>query len=1291
MIAQATTVFSPHPFVHFLGWFLVHSLWQAILIAAVTALLLISLRRRSANLRYIVGCIALMLMLAAPLLSTICFSPTPNATKPNRSATPVVRRITPQTYAFNEGPRPAIPPRSYEVTLVPQRRFVARDPLVEAFANTWSRFMQSTSAVAQSLVPWFPWMVGLWSAGCSLLAARLIAGLRTVSKLRASGQPLQDERCQTILARLQATMQIRSVVRLLESPLATVPAVIGWLRPIVLMPASMSSGLTISELESLLAHELAHIRRHDYLLNVIQSLAETILFFHPLVWWLSRVVRTERENCCDDMAVMVCGNRIAFARALARMEELRSQRSAFALAASGGSLLARIRRVVGQDTRGGSTWIRTSAAVLVALGGLVATVGVALASSGALQANTIPLHRVTSQNFGTSVSPQTSSTDPTVERPKDDESPPPIIVIGEDDGRVTECYAAAQPGGRSVPELIEHFALSLPQDPAEWQGRIVNQETIVSAQARWHIGTGMDADEVNFSLPEGSGMRALFVAEKIEIEQGQTKTLVKVTDGHVDLIDAVGVTRATASADGGAKTLLVELTTSAREGTIVMRTDQKDCPVQVRMITETGAPADEKDPPHGAIRYQIQPSEGDVPDPVRMKMQWHYDLKQLVEDSRTEDKLFSNLGNGVAVPFFSITERMTARGISRDEAVAQLRAESDSRRSLSVDGTANSQSKVKHSSQSENKSHAPPLWKMLLWVKQSNDRQRLNTDPSTELDSREPDNPDEWGPRPKQGDLRARLTLQTEKPIAGQPLRLKLEIKNFGILPQEFDPQDYYPFRSILVTRVDGQPDFFIGPTPQTIGHLKMCDPGETVTVWEGVDAAELYMLEEGNYTIEAGVRWKGNEFMPSSNVVHVNVLAGEMPPFKQLVLSLQKTLPKDWRLSSGHSAISLSHSPTNLKADVTSIQIWFTTDKLPDELERIDGNDQPIVHYLGKHDLGFANVMATKRAPELWPDYLNDVCNALGFDKKSLQDPNQSLKESTQTQQNPEAKQKQDAEVFNPYKLWSATGRVTDGEGKPIAGAVVRAHCGMGTLRETGSATTDNDGKYTLQFGPGIWSEDKVNLQAATISVQLDGHFEKNLHRQGDLLAANKLPETEIGWGGRKAEDVFLPGKPKTLDFVLLPAARLLGTVLDQDGKKMKGVRVSLTGPKMPPSSSVVAQTKTNENGKFEIDDIPTGFAYQILVEPVKAEPPWLAWSSPPIEFTADNYDQAHFRYRDGDKLIDFSAQSFTLQLKGEGVNWKTSLEESQSAPLAPKYDGLSTADGTIVKAGMAWLELGK
>ena len=135
---------------------------------------------------------------------------------------------------------------------------------------------------------------------------------------------LPDE-LQAMIDRLEERSGLRRPVRWFLSLRVEVPTVTGWLRPTVLIPAKGWSRLAVQQLEALLAHEIAHIRRHDYLVNICQVCIETVLFFHPAVWWVSKRIRTERENCCDDMAVTLCGgDRLLVARALFALEEQRS-------------------------------------------------------------------------------------------------------------------------------------------------------------------------------------------------------------------------------------------------------------------------------------------------------------------------------------------------------------------------------------------------------------------------------------------------------------------------------------------------------------------------------------------------------------------------------------------------------------------------------------------------------------------------------------------------------------------------------------------------------------------------------------------------------------------------------------------------------------------------------------------------------------------------------------------------------------------------------------------------------
>src|SRR5207247_9522060 len=187
-------------------------------------------------------------------------------------------------------------------------------------------------------------------------------------------------------AGLCCEIRVLRPVRILESALVQVPTVIGWMRPVVLIPASALAGLTPRQLEAVIAHELAHIRRYDYLVNLLQTAVEILLFYHPAVWWVSREIRQEREHCCDDVAVEVCGDALTYARALAEIEALRNIRPQLAMAADGGSLLARIERIIGSSPRRSeptASWI-TGAIVIATVFGFA---GAAQLFSSSTRAN----------------------------------------------------------------------------------------------------------------------------------------------------------------------------------------------------------------------------------------------------------------------------------------------------------------------------------------------------------------------------------------------------------------------------------------------------------------------------------------------------------------------------------------------------------------------------------------------------------------------------------------------------------------------------------------------------------------------------------------------------------------------------------------------------------------------------------------------------------------------------------------------------------------------------------------
>ena len=334
------------PVAQAIGWALLHLLWQATIVAGILAAVLALMPRQSANARYIVSCGALALVFAMFVATAV------------RAWDPAVQSIS------------AADPASPETIELSLRQLPAL--LAETAATSLrDRAIAAVTSARTSL----PAIVAIWLAGVILLSSRLLVSWLRARKLVRQGARPSTPEWQDVASRLSAALGLRRVVTLLESAAVEVPSVIGSLRPVVLLPASALTGLTPEQIEMVLAHELAHIRRHDFLVNLLQAVVETLMFFHPAVWWMSRRVRIERENCCDDLAVAVCGNPLQYARALTRLEELRAADLPVLVAANGGSLLDRIRRIAAgraEVTTASSRW----AAAVAMLAILVVVVAV---------------------------------------------------------------------------------------------------------------------------------------------------------------------------------------------------------------------------------------------------------------------------------------------------------------------------------------------------------------------------------------------------------------------------------------------------------------------------------------------------------------------------------------------------------------------------------------------------------------------------------------------------------------------------------------------------------------------------------------------------------------------------------------------------------------------------------------------------------------------------------------------------------------------------------------------------
>lgn len=332
-------------FVFALGWTLIHFLWQGAALAGLFGVTNALLARASADARYAAACVALLLMALAPIATfsvlSIESSRFAAVIEPTRLTT------TGATVVENDARLDA------ERGLAQEEATLAGDKANAQVGSSLTNLLRGwIEARASSLLALCVW---LWAAGVMLLLMRFGGGWMRIRRLRRRAIKPAPQRWQAVMRERAAQLRVNAAVRLCQSALVEVPTVIGWLRPVIIVPVSTLVGLAPMQVEAILVHELMHVRRHDYLVNLAQTVIEITLFYHPAVWWVSSHARSEREHACDDATVRACGgDALMYANALADLEELcrENQSAAFNLPSpsvavnGGGSLMSRIQRLV---------------------------------------------------------------------------------------------------------------------------------------------------------------------------------------------------------------------------------------------------------------------------------------------------------------------------------------------------------------------------------------------------------------------------------------------------------------------------------------------------------------------------------------------------------------------------------------------------------------------------------------------------------------------------------------------------------------------------------------------------------------------------------------------------------------------------------------------------------------------------------------------------------------------------------------------------------------------------------
>jgi beta-lactamase regulating signal transducer with metallopeptidase domain len=332
-----------------LGWTLLHFLWQGAGLAALFAVA--SAVCRSAPARYALAVSALVLMMVSPVITFTCLR----------------TQMNPAVQTGAEG-----------------ASTWAGTSTQNATAPSGSHAPAAASRTEQPMA--MLWLVEAWFLGVLLLSLRTAGGLFLIERMRRKEiKPVGGELYERCVA-LQRRMGLDRVIQYCECHRLDAPAVLGWFRPVVLLPVRALTGLTEEQIEAVIAHELAHIRRLDCFVNLFQIAAETLLFYHPAVWWVSQRIRAERENCCDDEAISLCGDAVNYARALTLMEEWR-RAPVLMMAANRSPLAERVVRLLGWDEAAGRIRVAGLAGSFVCLVGALlagnAFLGVAHAALGA--------------------------------------------------------------------------------------------------------------------------------------------------------------------------------------------------------------------------------------------------------------------------------------------------------------------------------------------------------------------------------------------------------------------------------------------------------------------------------------------------------------------------------------------------------------------------------------------------------------------------------------------------------------------------------------------------------------------------------------------------------------------------------------------------------------------------------------------------------------------------------------------------------------------------------------------
>ncbi|WP_207493798.1 M56 family metallopeptidase [Aridibaculum aurantiacum] len=309
-------------FTRALAWTLIHSLWQGLAAAIITGIIILCTKRSTAALRYNLLSAVFILFMATAFITFFIKYNSYNE----------IAAGTPQAIVQLEGSKENISASKYNVHLY------------------YGSFTDSISS-------WFdqnaPLVVLTWFMVFVFQCLKIFSGFYYIQRMRRKGLAAPGDAWKERLQLLCSKLGIRQSVQFMQSHLVSMPLVVGYLKPIILVPVGMLNNLPVEQVETILLHELAHIRRKDYLVNLLQTCAETIFFFNPATRWMSALIREEREACCDDIVVASTTNKTTYLQALVNFNDPAINKNGYAMALAGkqNSLLNRVKRMLNYENK----------------------------------------------------------------------------------------------------------------------------------------------------------------------------------------------------------------------------------------------------------------------------------------------------------------------------------------------------------------------------------------------------------------------------------------------------------------------------------------------------------------------------------------------------------------------------------------------------------------------------------------------------------------------------------------------------------------------------------------------------------------------------------------------------------------------------------------------------------------------------------------------------------------------------------------------------------------------------